>query len=316
MKWCGALFTTVWFLFFASANACMVKVSGINKYLTYSSDIIVQRDLPIGTVIRSDDIYLNITSSYASCDAGDVEPQYVRWVNGWISNNNIAQTNIPGIGMRVGFSYGGGIWGYVPTTRSMTNPTYRDWEFGPQAKWQVELIKTGPVYPGRLASGRYASLSLLGLDVVSLNITGANIIPVACSITTPTLTFPIGNIWVAKFGSTVGTIPAGSQTTQNLGLACDTSANINVSLAGTQSPDVANSSVLALTNQGSAGVASGVGVQLLYNGTPLSINNRIVLKRSAGGQETFPLTAQYYQTKNTVTTGTANTSATLNITYQ
>jgi type 1 fimbria pilin len=40
------------------------------------------------------------------------------------------------------------------------------------------------------------------------------------------------------------------------------------------------------------------------------------LKNSAGGQETFPITARYIQTKDKVTAGSANATATLNITYQ
>jgi hypothetical protein len=35
---------------------------------------------------------------------------------------------------------------------------------------------------------------------------------------------------------------------------------------------------MALTGQGSAGTAKGVGVQLLYNGTPLVLNSRLLLK--------------------------------------
>ncbi|HDE1997161.1 TPA: fimbrial protein, partial [Klebsiella quasipneumoniae] len=68
--------------------------------------------------------------------------------------------------------------------------------------------------------------------------------------------------------------------------------------------------------QGSAGVAQGVGVQLVYNNTPLILGNNLVLKRTNGGQEMFPLTARYYQTNTTVTTGIANASATLSLTYQ
>lgn len=142
------------------------------------------------------------------------------------------------------------------------------------------------------------------------------IIPVACSLTTPNLNFPIGDILASKFGTSVGTIPSGAQNTQNLGLNCDAGANINVTLQGAQNPDVSTTSVLALTGQGNADVAQGVGVQLLYNGSPLVLNNRIVLKQSSGGQETFPITARYYQTKTSVATGKANASATLDLTYQ
>lgn len=87
-------------------------------------------------------------------------------------------------------------------------------------------------------------------------------------------------------------------------------------LSGAQNPDVSDNTVLALTGQGSAGVAQGVGVQLVYNNTPLILGNNLVLKRTNGGQEMFPLTARYYQTNTTVTTGIANASATLSLTYQ
>ncbi|HDC4774722.1 TPA: fimbrial protein, partial [Enterobacter cloacae] len=56
--------------------------------------------------------------------------------------------------------------------------------------------------------------------------------------------------------------------------------------------------------------------QLLYNGSPLTLNSRLLLKQSAGGQETLPLTARYYQTLTSVESGSANASATLNLTYQ
>lgn len=138
----------------------------------------------------------------------------------------------------------------------------------------------------------------------------------ACSINTPNLVFPIGDVLASSFGSSIGTTPAGAQNTQNLGLNCDSGVNIYVALNGTQNPDVGTTSVLALTNQGGADVAKGVGVQILYNGSPLLLNNRIVMKQSSGGQETFPITARYYQTKTAVTTGKANASATLDLTYQ
>lgn len=54
-------------------------------------------------------------------------------------------------------------------------------------------------------------------------------------------------------------------------------------LTGPQNPDVSDNTVLALTGQGSAGVARGVGVQLVYNNTPLTLGNNLVLKRTTGG---------------------------------
>ena len=63
-------------------------------------------------------------------------------------------------------------------------------------------------------------------------------------------------------------------------------------------------------------IAPSRGIIYDRNGTPLALNTRLPLTVAAGGQQTFPLTARYYQTKTTVEPGTANASATLNLTYQ
>nr|WP_269469132.1 fimbrial protein [Leclercia tamurae] len=144
---------------------------------------------------------------------------------------------------------------------------------------------------------------------------GGGVTQVACSVTTPNLTFPIGNVSKADFGTEPGFTPE-KTSTQNLGLDCDQSANINVTLNGQQNPDVSDPSVMALNNQGGTNTARGVGVQLLYDGKPLIINTRLALKTSSGGRESFPITARYYQTRNSVTVGEANSSATLTLTYQ
>jgi type 1 fimbria pilin len=181
----------------------------------------------------------------------------------------------------------------------------------------VRIVKTGTMDGGSL-SGKIAYMGDSGhntsLPEIPVYISGS-IVVVKCAITTPTMTFPIGNVPASDFGTKVGFIPT-KTSTQNLGLDCDADANINVQLSGTQNPDVSTKSVLALNGQGDAGTASGVGVQLLYNGTPLEINKNIVMKKSAGGQEMLPITARYYQTKTAVTTGDASTSATLALTYQ
>lgn len=86
-------------------------------------------------------------------------------------------------------------------------------------------------------------------DGLTATLTDGTINALACSITTPQLTFPIGDISASTFGSTVGTTPAGAQNTQNLGLSCNADTNITVSLSGVQNPDSANTSVMALTGR-------------------------------------------------------------------
>lgn len=316
MKLSRILFSLLLLIFSLHAGACTIKWSGRVINLNYSADVIVQRDTPDGTVVSSQMAYINRTDTYADCAAGENSSQNFTLSNGWFPVNDLSATNIPGIAIRIGWDFGGGLWGYLPMSRSMNTSTAYTWNLGSLAGWRVDLIKIGPVVGGRVKSGKYASWTIQGTEIASLNSNGANIVPVACSLDTQALTFPMGNIQASAFGTTIGTIPAGGQNTQNLGLNCDPKANINVSLSGTQNPDTANTSVLALSNMQSPDTAQGVGVQFLYNGYVWSLNNRIVLKQSAGGQETFPITARYYQTKTKVTAGSANMSATLNITYQ
>ncbi|HFV9237140.1 TPA: spore coat protein U domain-containing protein [Enterobacter mori] len=295
-------------LFCNYANAGCTAASNPIDYLDFGS-VIVQRDAPVGSVIATKTLPSSIVLD--SCDNSQDYGYQLLNYNGGVASSipNVYLTNITGVGVS------------VMASSYYTNPAAQR---GPFANGYVttqpivvSLYKLQQISSGNLALGQVAvfkdSAGRLARD---MRISGGRVTQVACSISTPSLIFPIGDVLATSFGSTVGTVPSGAQNTQNLGLNCDNGANINVSLNGTQNPDVGTTSVLALTNQGGADVAKGVGVQILYNGSPLLLNNRIVMKQSSGGQETFPITARYYQTKTAVTTGKANASATLDLTYQ
>lgn len=277
--------------------------------------ITVQRDVAVGTVLFSRNA--SITSAYLTgCTSPVMLGFSMRYLNATQSafGNHVYDTNVSGIGIR--FSSGGYFENPTNTFSYTAQASYVEWWGG-----KIELIVTGPVASGSLTPGVLGVVMLQGSDgiyrdALTTTLLGGTVNVLACSITTPQLTFPIGDISAATFGSTVGITPAGARNTQNLGLNSDPGANVNVSISGIQNPDVATTSVLALTGQGNTGTAKGVGVQLLYNGTPLALNTRLPLTVAAGGQQTFPLTARYYQTKTTVEPGTANASATLNLTYQ
>lgn len=290
--------------------SCSVTGTGTN-YVSFSN-VVVQRDTPVGTVVGVALAYplgkeIAICNSYGGY--GYYKMDYYGAQPSGIAN--VYKTNVPGIGISL----------KSPQGYYYTSPASVAYELGPVALWDqqvstISLVKIGDVTSGVLMTGLIGTYSLDSVPAIWTNLSSGSIVAVACSISTPSLTFPIGNVPVSSFGTTVGTTPSNAQNTQNLGLNCDANANINVKLSGTQHPDVSTTSVLALTGQGNEDVAKGVGVQLLYNGSPLVLNNRIVLKKSSGGQETFPLTARFYQTKTSVTAGKANASATLDLTYQ
>lgn len=291
---------------------CTFGGSGFNPAQPFNIEqpaVTVQRDAPVGTVISS--FITNGSGDIDLCVGSGTITYEMSMFSTPSSIANYYNTNVPGVGIALRFSSAS--W-YFSNVRQYTNPTPTKTVVFPL---EVTLIKTGDITSGVIGSGLLATAH--GNDNVqslTVNYIGNKVTQLACSITTPGLSFPIGDISASAFGNAVGTIPSGAQNTQNLGLDCDADANINVMLQGMQNPDVSTTSVLALTGQGNADVAKGVGVQLLYNGVPLELNNRIVLKQSAGGQETFPITARYYQTQASVSTGKANASATLDITYQ
>ncbi|WKW39616.1 fimbrial protein [Enterobacter mori] len=282
--------------------------------------VIVQRDTPVGTTIWQGSV--GQTTGYIGCsNSGWTEQRsnLVGWDTGLTTGNGnykIYSTNLSGVGYAIAYNNSGfnvGSWPGPGTQEPVTGGLTLA-----GTTMYLRLVKISAIQSGNLIISQYGKWTITGLGTyMNLYIGGvASVTQVACSISTPNLTFPIGNVLASSFGSTIGTVPSGAQNTQNLGLNCDAGANINVMLQGSQNPDVGTTSVLALTGQGNSDVAKGVGVQILYNGSPQNLNNRIVLKRSSGGQESFPITARYYQTKTAVTTGKANASATLDLTYQ
>lgn len=151
------------------------------------------------------------------------------------------------------------------------------------------------------------------VTAVQNTISAVNIISAACSINTPNISVPLEDVLAGSLTSIGSTA---KPKAFNVGLSCNAGARVNAMLTGVQNTDNSATGVLQLSNAGSEGVATGVGIQILYNNAPMALNKNIVLKTSVGGQEMLPFAAQYYQTKSSVTSGSANATATLNLTYQ
>jgi type 1 fimbria pilin len=182
---------------------------------------------------------------------------------------------------------------------------------------KIQLFSFGNLGSGKL-SGKVAAFitreqrsGKWGTEI-PIYITGT-IKKLSCTLSDTIVSISLGNISVGKFTS-VGTTEGDKSF--DVGLTCDKNAKVNVSLSGTQNTDSKESSILALTSAGASGIATGVGVQLLYGDVPLKLNSNVRLKTSDGGKETLAFSARYYQTKKMVTAGKANATATLNITYQ
>ncbi|WP_336669489.1 fimbrial protein [Enterobacter asburiae] len=298
--------------------------SSPNETIKFNPTITVQRDTPVGSVITSAKGTLTGDPHYFL--SKDCSVYVVMLYNGAQASgvDNVYKTNVPGVGIRIrinSWNHGGAYaapspGGFVFTASSDTGG------FG-FSEANAELIKTENITSGVLLTGEAVKYEAADNENTDANshvtwsiVSSSTINQVVCSIVSgESLAFPIGDVMAGQFIAP-GTVSKEARTV-NLGLDCDAGANVNITLNGVQSNETSDSSVLSLTTDGGQeGIAEGVGVQLLYNNEPLKLNSRIVLKQSQGGQESFPITARYIQTKDKVKPGIANATAVLNLTYQ
>lgn len=311
--------------------ACNTESAGVT---INAPTLVVQRDVPVGARLVAPEFYSPITLLF-SCPEGRTYPTGGHYLgvkaaipySGMSTGDGarLYKTNIPGLGIQLGgiwanqaagigwVGVGNNVDGNVNQAAFLSNAGVMRTATAGAA---VTFYKIGDMSSGVLTQ-KVASLILGNVNSwaqpeVPVNITGMSVSVLACSLTTPTVAAPLGNVYATAFtgvGSTTGNVDF------NLGLNCAAGTKVNVTMNGTQNTDTANTSVLALTGAGSAGVAKGVGAQILYNNTPLNIGSRLLLKTAAGGIETFPFKARYYQTLSNVLPGSANATATLSITY-
>ncbi|MGY9341893.1 fimbrial protein [Citrobacter braakii] len=272
--------------------------------------IYVQRDIPVGQKIGTITLPAPFTGSWLGCQGGELisVSMFRDAISGF---PHIYNTGIPGVGIKVYYTaYTQSTFDNPPRTGIMGQGAVNI-----DSGVTVDLYKTGPITSKNIDSGLYFQKTYGDLEVIRGSVVAGQVIQLACSLNSSTITVPLPDALGSAFtgrGTTKG------DTAFTINLNCDAGTRINASLSGTQNAETANDSILALSGAGTSEVASGIGIQLLYDNTPLKLNNNIVLKTSAGGQEFPPgaFTARYFQTKDNVTAGSANATATLNITYQ
>jgi type 1 fimbria pilin len=313
LKYC--LLCMMFFICLDSAHANCTSIGNVSDS-SAMKNITVPRDAAIGSVIQTFNTPVENGNWASGCD-GNEGLSYALTYSNKKSNygSHVYETDVPGIGIRVVNASDASMSFDTPASEYVYNATGFGW-YGAK----VELIIIGKVSSGILHSGSMATMSIhnrSGYYQVgyTMNVTGSTVTSLACAVTSgDSLAFPIGNVTAEQFISP-GTVSQ-EFSTANLGLSCDPDVNINVTLSGVQNPDSSEPSILSLSNQGQDGVAQGIGVQLFYDGKPLELNKLLNLRKSSGAQETLPITARYIQTKEKIQAGSANATATLNLTYQ
>ena len=314
------------------AITCTVNTSSVT---INAGTFTVQRDAAIGSTISGTITGNNNKIVTCNTNYQTLGGVGLRAVTGLNSNtpsyngNGVYNTTVSGVGTLIGTAatVGPGLCsssgtGYITSTQnwmyaggcgspnSNTNFTIYEQNL-------FQLIKTASPLASGLINMKIAEFfptRTANFNAIPIYLT-ATVNALACSVSTPNVSVTLPTVNVGSFtgvGNTLGGTPF------TIGLQCDANARINATLNFSQDSDTTDQSVAAVTGKGSAGVASGVGIQLLYGSTPLKNNTMTLLKTSSGGLElpAGAFSARYFQTKSTVQAGTANTTATMTLTYQ
>ena len=260
--------------------------------------------------------------SSVNCSPGNYGTIVESGVGTYNSTYKTYSTNIPGIGLRFTDTTTGSYYPVSSTSWSGNN------SFNLTIGFSIDVIKTGTVTTGGSISGnivQYAAQNgAYPIFYIYLNapIVVNPTIP-TCTVTTPSIQVPLGDVPRTVFSGIGSTSP---EKSFNIGLNCaggaqGVAATIYTTL--TDQTNTANTSnVLSLT---STSKAKGIGIQI-RNGTnvisygpassAIGNKNQWMAGQSINGTFNIPLAARYVQTGATITAGSANGIATFTMGYQ
>lgn len=233
------------------------------------------------------------------------------------NNNNPSPSNISGIAVGVKFNtLSGRVTHDVPYNYSSSYITSME-----GLEWVVDIKQTGPVTSGdvirsgNLATGSKYVDSGPGLGVSILRFTSNfRIIVNSCSLKNNQSTYNIAmEDWFDSDFPSIGS--ASDEIDIPITLTCQAGANVKATVTSSAGYADANTGKLNLVGANSA---KGIAIQLLdRNDNPIKLNSKISLQDNVPqGDYFFDWTARYIRTGETLTPGTANSNATVNIQYE
>ncbi len=185
----------------------------------------------------------------------------------------------------------------------------------------LELVKTSEaVQSGTLMQaqtefgiGVYGNDGIGSPNVISYagNVNFQN---VTCSVLPKNLTVDLGDFPVSSFVS-VGTLSSPAQNF-DVTVNCNSTVQPEVKVTSSNGYETAFEGVLKLTQQ--TGMATGVGVQMVFDNNIATFDTYVNTQREAVANETLaiPFQVRYEQVSDVVTPGPANTVATITLAYK
>ncbi|HCA5526351.1 TPA: type 3 fimbria adhesin subunit MrkD, partial [Klebsiella pneumoniae] len=239
--------------------------------------------------------------------------------------NKIYSTNVPGIGMR--FSRGGETVNIVYPDVFSSRVYYTTNYSLEGSRFTLEIIKTAATTgSGTLAAGKYTSYDLeSGSNPILetyLSASAITVVSPSCSVLSgKNMNVDVGSIRRTDLKG-VGTTAGGKDFNIDLqcsgGLSETGYANISTSFSGTLATSTTATMGALLNEKAGSGMAKGIGIQVLKDGSPLQFNKKYTVGR-LNDQETryitIPLQARFYQYGPTTSTGEVESHMIFNLTY-
>ncbi|WP_321940128.1 fimbrial protein [Burkholderia cepacia] len=311
----------------SEAEEQVLRIVNITGYATPEFN----PSVPVGTVLHSVAVPLVSTGTWYEsvlyCQSGDPgEVNYGRITGTVDPRYNTFPTTVSGIGVRIRRDNAPDSW----WPRSGRGAQFTTFGLDPL---RVEFVKTGPITAAGSLRGEIGGVWFRDKkwQAISYRILGSiQIRPKVptCSVATKQISVkmnPTDNNFTARdFGGIGGTTPERDFSIQLNCSGGDEGTSTNAYVTLTDNSNSGNrSNLLSLTPDSKA---SGVAVQILKDGTPLSFGpdssapsnpNQWKAGNIPQGQGgfTIPLTARYIQT-GTLKGGTANAVATFTMSYQ
>lgn len=176
----------------------------------------------------------------------------------------------------------------------------------------LALYQTGPIRQGGIIpAAAIAQLRVSdGLEVMNMSMSAITVNVLACSITTPVVNVQMPTFYKSSFTGVGSTTTA---TDFRIGANCDSGVMPTISFSGQTSSGATD--VFAINSD--SGAASGIGVQLLYDGNTINQNTAVAMNTiTAAGATEFPFSTRYIQTESSVTSGQANATITFTLNYK
>lgn len=241
------------------------------------------------------------------------------YINGWVPNaNKIVQTNIPGIGIQVKLHELGLL---NLTHNNIIDPSNNHYTII-NPYWTVKILKTGRVTEsGSVNWGMLAKVvqnntlprnSTWNISSLYLPLNAIRVNSLKCTTKSSSYNVNMGTWYDTQFKN-IGDVSKNIDIP--ITLSCAAGTNIKATVTSSAGYIDINTGKLKLSG---TNAATGIGIQLLdKNNNPIKLNTKNSLQNQvASGDYIFGWKARYIKTGSTITPGSANSIATVNILYE